>query len=147
MKIFLNLVVIGIVSGLVLGGVLKTVEQLTGKLVYTLLLNVDYFPVIQDWPLNEVQDFLLHIVVSVGLVIVLYFTLDNGKIHHYIVMSVLIGGLLYLTTAFSGRTPALTDVTALMYWLMGHLIYGIIVGILIVLMKKGLDDNETKEKE
>lgn len=141
MKVFVKLVMIGILSGLVLGGLLKTVEQLTDKQVYRLLLNVDYFPIIQDWPMNEMQDFLLHMVVSVGLVIVLYLTLGK-KVNRYIILSVLIGGMLYLTTAFSDRTPALTDMMAFIYWMVGHLIYGIIIGIFVVLMTKGLDNNE-----
>lgn len=135
MKIFVKLAVIGIFSGLILGGFLKAVQQLTTIPVYVLLLNVDYFPVIQDWQMNEMQEFFLHMVVSVGLVIVLYVTLGrleiHRKIHPYITMNVLIGGLLFLTTVLSDRTPALLDRTAFIYWMVGHLIYGVVVGILI----------------
>ncbi|WP_373894102.1 hypothetical protein ACUL41_01715 [Virgibacillus natechei] len=145
MKIFVKLVVMGILSGLVLGGYLKIVEQLTAKQVYTLLLNVDYLPIIQDWSLSEIQEFSLHMVVSVWLAIALYFILGSDKIFPYVILSVLIGALLYLTTVLSDQTPLLTDTAAFVYWLMGHLIYGIIIGILA--SQVGIDRNEEKNEK
>ena len=43
---------IGMFSGIILGLCLKWIEWLTGKQVYTLLLNVDFIPIIGpiQWP-------------------------------------------------------------------------------------------------
>lgn len=130
-----RLTLIGIVSGGIFGLLLKVIEQLTGKRVYTLLLNVDYFPLLKDWELNEVVEFSLHIAVSIVVVWILYVGLKKieyeYRISLYIWANVLIGGLLYFTTTFSERTPELTDMVAFTYWIGGHIIFGALVGILI----------------
>ncbi|MEC5424368.1 hypothetical protein QGM71_12785 [Virgibacillus sp. C22-A2] len=140
MKIVFKLVTSGILSGLVLGVFLKVVEEVSEKTVYTLLLNIDYFPIIQYWKLSETVEFTLHIIVSVLFAAVLYFLFKQRNIHKkisaYIVGSIFVGGLLYLTTAFSDRTPVLTDSAAFIYWMVGHLIYGVIVGCLLSIKKK-----------
>ncbi|MBP1970952.1 hypothetical protein J2Z83_003089 [Virgibacillus natechei] len=143
MQLFVKLAAIGIFSGVVMGGFLKVVEQLMNIPVYVLLLNVDYFPIIQDWQMSEFVEFLLHILVSVALVIILYGVFDkwkmNRKMYPYILANLLIGGLLFVTTTFSVRTPAITDLAAFLYWMIAHLIFGMFVGVLIVLMKRKKD--------
>jgi len=130
-----RLTLIGIVSGGIFGLLFKVIEQLTGKRVYTLLLNVDYFPLLKDWELNEVVEFSLHIAVSIVVVWILYVGLKKieyeYRISLYIWANILIGGLLYFTTTFSERTPELTDMVAFTYWIGGHIIFGALVGILI----------------
>ena len=130
-----RLVSIGIVSGSIFGLLLRVIEQITDKKVYTLLMNMDYFPVIKNWELSEVVEFSFHIFVSITVVIVLYYGLRKVGHEHqvspYIWLNVLIGGLLYLTTIFSERTPELTDMIAFTYWLVGHAIFGVLVGIMI----------------
>lgn len=130
-----RLILIGIVAGGIFGLLLKGIQQLNGKRVYTLLLNVDYFPLLKDWELNEVVEFLLHIAVSIIVVWILYVGLRKigyeQRISPYIWINILIGGLLYFTTTFSERTPELTDMVAFIYWLGGHIIFGALVGILV----------------
>src|SRR5690625_3877407 len=130
-----RLIWIGIVAGGIFGLLLKGIEQLTGKKVYTLLLNVDYFPLLKDWELTEVVEFSLHIAVSIIVVWILYVGLRKVGYEHrvspYIWANVLIGGLLYFTTTFSERTPELTDMLAFTSWLGGHITFGALVGILV----------------
>lgn len=130
-----RLILIGIVSGGIFGLLLRVIEDLTDKKVYTLLMNVDYFPLLKDLKLNEVVEFSFHIIVSIIVVIVLYYGLRKmgreEQVSPYIWLNLLIGGLLYLTTTFSERTPQLTDMIALIYWLIGHAIFGVLVGIMI----------------
>lgn len=130
-----KLMLIGIVAGGIFGLFLKVVQQFTGKKVYTLLMNVDYVPILKDLQLNEFVEFSLHIVVSVILVWILYFGLGSigyeQSIFIYMWINVVIGGFLYATTVFSERTPEITDIVALTYWLGGHIIFGLLVGIMI----------------
>lgn len=123
-----------------LGAFLKIVQAVTGKQVYTLLLNVDYLPVIKNWELGEGLEFTLHLGVSVMLVFVLYTVFVRRGLSEnfspYVVANVLIGALLFLTTSFSNRTPEFTDGAAFLYWLAGHLVYGVVIGILISRIKK-----------
>ncbi|WP_067727944.1 hypothetical protein [Oceanobacillus damuensis] len=136
MKLVIRLFMTGIISGLILGGFLKLAEQWTSKKVYVLLMNIDYFPVVGEWVLSGTMEFSLHLIVSVVLVYVLYIWLKSRNIQTrpkpYIIINTLIGGLLYGTTALSERTPRIADLEALFYWLAGHMLYGFVVWILIV---------------
>ncbi|GAB3048488.1 hypothetical protein [Virgibacillus ainsalahensis] len=134
MKAFLKLVAIGIIAGGILGVFLKLIEKVTDKPVYTLLMNVDYIQVLKDAQLNARMELLLHLIVSVLLVIVLYFVFQKYGVHlkvsSYIVSNAGIGVLLYGITAFSDRTPDLLDLQAFLYWISGHLIYGAVVWVM-----------------
>jgi hypothetical protein len=142
MKTFLKLIISGVIAGFVLGIFLKVVEQITDKTVYTLLMNVDYFPVIKEWQMGGVLSFLLHVLVSIILVCILFWMFTKrgveAKIYPYVVSSLIIGLILFFTTALSKQTPDILDVAAFGYWMVGHLIYGIVVGwFLILIVKKG----------
>jgi hypothetical protein len=136
MKLFIKLINIGVISGLLLGGFLKLIQWFTGKNVYVLLMNIDYFPVIGSWKLNAITEFGLHLFVSVLLVFVIYFLFLKWNIVTilipYILVNALIGGMLYITTILSERTPAIDDIAALTYWVIGHIFYGIVVWFLVV---------------
>ncbi|WP_404456143.1 hypothetical protein LG329_08895 [Virgibacillus necropolis] len=130
---------IGIISGIIFGYVFKLIQSITGEMVYTLLLNVDYFPVIHTWNWNELTEFALHVCISIILVILLYYSLKHYNLHQkpsiYICINIIVGMLLWGTTVFSNRTPELMDGTAFSYWLIGHMLYGNIVGLSIKLVK------------
>lgn len=140
MKFYLKLTAIGIVTGTIFGLILKVVESLTEKRVYTLLLNIDYIPILQDWNLNEFLDFSLHIIVSIGVVFVLYYGFKfinwHLKITPYVIANIVIAAGLYLTTSFSNRTPDLADGVAFIYWVVGHAIYGLLLGLAIRQLKE-----------
>lgn len=144
MKWLIRLIIAGVIPAFALGAFLKIVEQITGKAVYVLLLNVDYFPIVQDWEMSETLEFLLHVFVSVILVIILYFGFGRlgiyRKVYPYILASLTIGGVLFLTTVFSEWTPDVRDVSAFIYWMIGHLIYGALVGCILLY----LDDKKDR---
>lgn len=130
---FMKAVAAGIISGLALGFFLKMAESLTGMKVYTLLLNVDYVPVLNRFRLPEWGEFSLHLVISVLLSIVLYFyqrkySLSAGWV---VKISLAIGLLLYPTTLLSERTPGIFSGYAFFLWMTGHGIFGIILGWLL----------------
>ncbi|RXT06384.1 hypothetical protein [Ammoniphilus sp. CFH 90114] len=124
----------GIVAGLVLGLFLKGMEVLTQTKVYTLLLNLDYIPFLNQLNLPEIIEFLFHMIVSVILSIILMFIIrlrswSKQKTFNLIVtISIFIGILLYPTTVLSERTPGLFDLSAIAFWIVGHGIYGIVLG-------------------
>ncbi|WP_042221290.1 hypothetical protein [Oceanobacillus manasiensis] len=130
----LSIVLTGIIPGIFLGLFLWLVQKITAIKVYTLLMNVDYIPVLKEWNMHGLTEFLLHLVVSVILVCVLYTIFKKWEMQYsvlpYIIANTIIGLLLYGTTALSSRTPDLIDLTAIFYWLVGHALYGVVVGML-----------------
>ncbi|WP_368653418.1 hypothetical protein AB4Y30_17240 [Ornithinibacillus sp. 4-3] len=132
MKKHMMLWSIALLAGTVFGLFMKGIESFTGKEVYVLLLNIDYFPIIKNISFNEFQEFLLHLLVSLAVVYCLYYGMQRYQIRRIVWtcvwLNVLIAIFLYGTTAFSSRTPEITDAWAFMYWLLGHVIYGLLVG-------------------
>lgn len=128
--------VAGIISGILLGLFLKVAEEVTTLKVYTLLLNVDYIPILNRVTFPEIIEFGFHLIISVLLSIVLMVYIqsqqvkERKRIPFVIIVSLILGILLYPTTAFSDRTPALNDFPALFLWLLGHALYGYLLGFL-----------------
>jgi hypothetical protein len=127
----------GIISGVVLGLFLKSVELASGKKVYTLLLNVDYIPFLKEIKTSELLEFCLHLVISIFVVIVLCYFLQrkewtNPKKKWFVLwLSLAIGVSLYPTTMLSERTPEFTDLYAFLFWMGGHGIYGWLLSFLL----------------
>lgn len=127
----------GVISGIVLGLFLKAIEQLTSLKVYTLLLNIDYIPLLNRMSLPEILEFTLHLIISILMSICLSIYLQSrhwspGKnIYSVMIVSLIVAVILYSTTTLSERTPEITDIPALFVWLLGHAIYGWILGWLL----------------
>ncbi|MCI3922768.1 hypothetical protein MO973_21295 [Paenibacillus sp. TRM 82003] len=121
-------------SGFALGFFLKLVEAATGSKVYILLLNVDFVPGLPQ-PLPEWFEFALHLVVSViigsvyAALLYRFPAVRRRPIAAGIVAGLSAVPLFYPLTALSERTPAPDDLTALAWWIAGHLLYGIVLGI------------------
>ncbi|MEK3884753.1 hypothetical protein [Paenibacillus sp. PL2-23] len=126
----LTSIIAGMASGIVLGLFLKAIEELTMLRVYTLLLNVDYIPILKELQLHESVEFLLHLVISLilGSLVGSYASAKHWTRRQILLascaISVAIALLLYPTTLLSDRTPELMNGEAFFYWLVGHLIYG-----------------------
>ncbi|KYG28637.1 hypothetical protein [Priestia endophytica] len=125
----------GIVSGTIMSVFLKVVEELTHLRVYTLLLNVDYIPLLKRVTSNEPLELIPHlivaIIVSVGWFVMLQkinLTKQKGRIAT-IMMAMCIGLLLYPSTIMSERTPSLSSFSSLGFWLLGHLVFGILLSL------------------
>jgi hypothetical protein len=129
-------VIAGIISGITLGLFLKMIEQTTHMKVYTLLLNLDYVPIINQFVIPEIIGFVIHLGISICISIgfLFYFIRKpypaSKRTSLSILLSVFIGLLLFTTTALSTQTPALTNLPALFYWLVGHYFYGLILGLM-----------------
>jgi hypothetical protein len=98
------------------------------------LLNVDYVPILKNIKLPEIIEFGLHLVISIVLAYIMnvYINRKSPKkeaIYRFVRrVSIIVGLLLYPTTLLSERTPSITDAYAFLMWMVGHLIYGIILG-------------------
>ncbi|MFS0750215.1 hypothetical protein [Oceanobacillus sp. 1P07AA] len=127
------LLLIGIISGCIIGLFFYLCQLVTNKPLYTLLMNIDYFPIIGEWQHPPLFEFSYHIGVSIVLVYTLIFFLRlwnlEGKLWAYVSISGLIGLFIYPTTVLSDRTPELYDGWAVVIWIIGHLIYGFSIGL------------------
>ncbi|URM33581.1 hypothetical protein LLY41_03690 [Cytobacillus firmus] len=132
----------GLLSGTFLGLFLKMAEITTGIKVYTLLLNVDYFPILKNYYFPELIEFGFHLIISVIVAISLLFLIKKYRWNRtqifirtlFITFS--IGVLVYPTTALSARTPELTSLPAIFIWLLGHLLYGLLLSVLFIKKRK-----------
>lgn len=131
MKRILHLFWIGIVTGTIFGLLLKGIQAISGKKVYTLLLNVDYIPWFRDRVFHEFVEFSFHLIISIVVVFVLYWlfkkTHMENRIMPYVFANGFIAFMLFTTTALSDRTPDVLDAQAFGFWLVGHIIYGFLM--------------------
>ncbi|ANU10434.1 hypothetical protein A1A1_04312 [Planococcus antarcticus DSM 14505] len=129
---------IGFWSGLVLGLLLKWIQSVTGEQVYTLLLNVDFIPVIGDVQWSEITEFVFHMIISliIGVVFVYLAKRRNYSFGQLVIISLLMSApfpfLYFLLSwlAINADVPAITDWGAFLYWVFAHLTYSLLVPIL-----------------
>ncbi|WLR52186.1 hypothetical protein LC040_04555 [Bacillus tianshenii] len=124
----------GTVSGIVLGLLLKWAENLTEKKVYTLLLNVDFIPVIGDVQWNEGVEFLFHLCISWMIAFLFAVLLNRSRIavkHPYLTALLLtiptIPLYFPLTILAIKETPAVDDYYAIFLWIAAHLLYALVL--------------------
>ena len=132
----------GILAGFLLGFSLKLIQEISGLLVYTLLMNVDYIPVLKQFQFPEWIEFSFHLVVSVvkGVLLMVIAIKQNwsaqGVFYYTIIINVFIAIIIYPTTLLSTRTPPLLSVPSIGMWIIAHLLYGIMLGSLLVLITR-----------
>ena len=125
----------GLIGGFVLTFLFKWIESMTGEKVYIFLLNVDYIPIIGNIVFPEWIEVSFHLLVSIAVALGFYIMYQlrphwkKRAIAICTIVSVVIGIALFPTTALSDRTPELTNIVALSYWLGGHAVFGAVLGI------------------
>jgi hypothetical protein len=121
-------IITGTAAGIVLGMLLKAVQQFTGHRVYTLLLNVDF---IDGMPsdLSEFTEFCLHLMVSVPLgVLYCYACRRWNRPRMLAVLFSLVPAASWVPlTQLSPRVPAVGEWQGLTWWLAGHAVYGLVL--------------------
>lgn len=133
----LQVISASIISGVIFGLLLKMIEQSMDIKVYTLLLNIDYLLVLKGFQFAEWIEFSFHLIISMLIAFILEWLLyrfnwSNRQILLNVLLSqLIIAILLYPTTALSTRTPAITSIEAMSYWALGHLLYGLLLGLLL----------------
>ncbi|WP_226037680.1 hypothetical protein [Aquibacillus saliphilus] len=130
-----HVIVPGTLSALGLGIFLWFMEELTGKKVYTLLLNVDFIPIIGNDSLPLMIEWFFHIVISWGItmiIVLLLHTQPNPTNSFYfavvfVLTSIACLSYIPLTLVSVKETPNLFDFQAILYWIIGHILYAIIL--------------------
>jgi len=123
----------GLVPGIALALLFKAVEFFEGPRVYTLLLNVDFIPGLGG-KLPEWFELTLHLAVSVLIGFLYAFLL--GRLGKSWLPGLLLGIapiplFIPLTQlAVSAKTPGLSDANAMIWWIAGHLLYGMILAFM-----------------
>ncbi|MCP3026703.1 hypothetical protein [Halobacillus sp. A5] len=125
----------GTTSGLALGMYMWFVELITGVRVYTLLMNVDFIPIVGSihWPVF--MEWLFHMVISWGIGILycfLFMRRMKAAPNRLWGAAVILSGMAALTyfplTYLAIKdTPSITDGTAVAYWMAGHLLYAVVL--------------------
>ncbi|MGE6368518.1 hypothetical protein ACQKDD_06200 [Planococcus kocurii] len=129
---------IGFWSGLILGLLMKWIQSVTGVQIYTLLLNVDFVPVIGTIQWSEVTEFIFHMTISliIGVVFVYLAKRRNYSFGQLVLISLLMSVpfpfLYFLLSYFAieANVPAVTDWGAFLYWVFSHLTYSLLLPIL-----------------
>lgn len=140
----LQVIITSIVAGTIFGLFFKMIEQITGSRVYTLLLNIDYFPILSSYRFPEIIEFSFHLIISLAITSCIfvirnkYYWSNSKLIINSIIIQIIIGCLLFPTTALSQRTPAFNDGEAFIWWIVGHIFYGLLLGICLTKNKKTL---------
>lgn len=121
----------GILSGFILGCFLMLIEFMTGKKVYTLLLNVDFIPLFNRviWP--EWMEFLFHLIISLAAAAAFFIFLQSGIKPYPAALAVALpAAFLYFPLSVLSAKPvaAADDSGAFFYWTAGHLLYALSLG-------------------
>lgn len=133
---------LGVVSGILLGLLLKLIETLTTVRVYTLLLNIDFIPIIGGVAWGETVEFFFHVMVSIIIAFVFVYLVIRLRIEKSFPKLLFLSfilclptfGLYFLLSSLAIKeVPAWNDWLAFTYWSVAHLLY---VWVLPVLYKK-----------
>ncbi|AQQ53836.1 hypothetical protein [Planococcus lenghuensis] len=134
---------IGFWSGFILAGVLRWLEALTGKQVYSLLLNIDFLPFVTSGDWSETGLFVLHIGLSVVIGIVYVFLAKRQRytFGQLFLISFLVGlpfFLLYFPLAALAVEPLVSplDLNAFLYWTFGHFTFILALPVLYKLFER-----------
>lgn len=137
-KLILIIALDGIIAGLFLTLFFKVIQFVSDYQVYTLLLNIDYIPFLNQFKFPEVVEVAFHLIVSIVLSITLAIIIQRSQtmstariIVLCVFISFIIGALYFPTTLLSDRTPSITSFPSLSYWMIGHVLYGFNLGALL----------------
>ncbi|MFC4386837.1 hypothetical protein ACFOZ1_03340 [Gracilibacillus marinus] len=134
---FIQIVRIGTISGLLLGGILYGLDILFHKKIYVLLMNVDFIPIFQGKQLPLLVEWSFHLIISfiiVWIYLLLWCRLGNNmKRLYFSVLLGIVAGISYfpLTIVAIKATPAINDFFAIILWFSAHVIYGLSMYLLV----------------
>lgn len=135
MTTFIKLILIGIISGVILAGIMKIIRKITGNKADILLYNMDYMPVLKKWDHYWVTGVLFHYVTCIASAVILFYILFpfgwEMDVWPYVLVFAAGGGVLYFLSALTETPPAYNDTAAWLYWTFGHGVFGLSIGLLI----------------
>lgn len=137
MATFLMLVIIGAISGFILGLVMKIVRMVTGNEGEILLYNMDYIPILKRWADKNITGLIFHYMTCIVSAVVLFYLLVplgfEKAIWPYVLVYSAGGGVLFFLSMLTPTPPSHKDVAAWVNWTVSHAIFGVSVGLLIYL--------------
>ena len=144
-RYIINSIFVGILSGIVLGLLLKLIESISQIHIYTLLLNVDFIPIINQIEWSEPIEFLFHIVISICISFVFIFFADLLNLQNSLgklwLLSLILClptlGLYFVLSLLAVQeVPAWNDWQVFTYWTIAHLIYAWVLALLYLKTQK-----------
>lgn len=142
---FIDSILIGGISGIILGLLLKWMESASGIGVYVLLLNVDFIPFVGQIEWSEPIEFFFHVWVSIIIAFVFILVVERWNVIHSFLKCWMISfilclptfGLYFLLSELAIKeVPAWNDWLAFTYWSIAHFLYTLILPILLRLKTK-----------
>ncbi|MFI8686420.1 hypothetical protein [Rossellomorea sp. NPDC077527] len=132
-----NSLIIGLISGAILGLFLKWMQAITEIKVYTLLLNVDFIPIFASKTLPEWLEFMFHLSIScvIGMVfvyIMVKWNLSGKAAYTLSLMLTLPTVFLYFPLSYLAikDVPGILNCTAILIWIAGHVLYALSLPLL-----------------
>lgn len=131
---WMNILTAGGVSGLGLAFFLWVAERVSEELVFVLLLNVDFIPLIGavKWPV--LIELLFHLIISwviaFGYLSFFYKKNRTNRQRWYAALFLSIGaGFTYFPLSILAirPVPSPDNITAILYWFSGHLLYAVLL--------------------
>jgi hypothetical protein len=133
--IVIQLILVGIIAGIILIIPLKIVYEVTGNTAYVLLFNFDYIPVLNKLKPVWLFGYIFHFVTCICSVIGLYYILKAWSLQYSLISYILVytmgGGALFFLTCLSNQPPEGDDALAWLYWTSAHALFGCAVGFMI----------------
>ncbi|WP_201716699.1 hypothetical protein [Rossellomorea arthrocnemi] len=125
-------IVLGLISGTILGLFFKWIQGSTGIRVYVLLLNVDFIPVFASKNLPEWQEFSFHLLISIIIGVVFVYLKEKLNISSkggWLLSMLLTFPTVFLYFPLSylavQEVPGILNGMAIFLWTAGHLIYAL----------------------
>jgi len=146
-RIIVDSLIIGLLSGFLMAILLKLIEAITDVRVYTLLLNVDFIPIIGQMKQPEPIEFLFHIVISIVITFIFIFLADRLVLRDSFRKLLLLSFILCLptislyfplSTLAIRNVPEWNDWLAFAYWCIAHLFYAWLLPIFIYKKKRSI---------
>lgn len=135
MATFILLIIIGAISGFILGLVMKIIRLTTGNKGEILLYNMDYIPILKRWADKSITGLTFHYMTCIVSAVVLYYLLIpfgfESAVWPYILVYTVGGGILFFLSMLTPTPPSHKDTAAWVNWTVSHGIFGVSVGFLI----------------
>lgn len=132
----LKAILLGGISGLVLGLLFKWIETMMNIKIYTLLLNIDFMPLIGKIHWGEPLEFVFHTLFSCIISYIYILIIEVKKVRYLknylfwalIVTIPTIPLYFPLSNLAIKDVPANNNFCSVLFWTIGHIIYALILG-------------------
>ena len=135
MGLFYKLIIVSLVAGSVLAASLKIVQVTLNNDAYILLFNMDYILLLKDVENLSGSGYVFHYVFCIVSVVILFHLAKmvylETNIAVYVIVYSLGSGVLYFLTALTEKPPSVTSLESWIFWVVAHVLFGVVVGVMI----------------